>query len=220
MHPNHRNGLSRLSPRLSLLVIGISVAALLAWSGKIHQQIVQLIALAEPVIHAAPLLGALLFVLLAAFSAILVFVSSLLLVPVGIQAWGPAGCFLLLWTGWFLGGLIAYSIGRYLGRPAVRRILSADKMARYEKRIPLNGTFLTAALTQLALPSDISGYFFGLAGYPRRSYLAGLMVAELPYALGTVYLGSAFIEGQYRLLLAAALAGLATLGVAAWLRRR
>jgi uncharacterized membrane protein YdjX (TVP38/TMEM64 family) len=210
---------SRLARQLPLLIIGVIIAALLAYSEEIHRQIVTIIALAEPVIATSPVLGAVIFVVLAALSAMLVFFSGLLLVPVGIDAWGPEGCFLLLWGGWFLGGLVTYSIGRQFGRPAVLRLVSAEKLARYENRIPESGSFLTAFLAQLVLPSDISGYFFGLLGYPPRVYLGSLMLAELPYALGTVYLGAAFMERQYLLLLAVAAVGLVVLALA-FLRRR
>jgi len=102
----------RLSRQLPILIIVVIVAALLACSEEIHRQIVTVIALAEQVIATSPLFGAIVFVLLAALSAMLVFFSGLLLVPIGIDAWGPAGCFLLLWGGWFLGGFITCSIGR------------------------------------------------------------------------------------------------------------
>jgi uncharacterized membrane protein YdjX (TVP38/TMEM64 family) len=98
-------------------------------------------------------------------------------------------------------------------------MLSEEKMARYENRIPQASSFAAALLTQLVLPSDISGYFFGLLGYPARVYLGSLALAELPYALGTVYLGTAFMERQYLLLLAAAALGLLVFAVV-WLRQR
>jgi uncharacterized membrane protein YdjX (TVP38/TMEM64 family) len=210
---------TRIHRRLPLLIIGIIIAALLAYSEEIHQQVTRAIALAEPVIRSLPILGTVLFVGLAALSAILVFFSGLLLVPIGIQVWGPAGCFLLLWAGWFLGGLITYSIGRHFGRPLVLRMLSEGKMARYENRIPPASSFVAATLTQLALPSDISGYFFGMLGYRARIYLGSLALAELPYAFGTVYLGNAFVERQYVLLLAAAMLGILVLAVL-WARSR
>jgi len=209
----------RISRRLPLLIIGVVVAALLAYSEEIHQQVVRAIALAEPVIRSMPVLGAVLFVVLAALSAMLVFFSGLLLVPIGIQVWGTAGTFLLLWAGWFLGGVVTYSIGRHFGRPVVLRMLSEEKMARYENRVPASSSFVAATLTQLVLPSDISGYFFGMLGYRARIYLGSLALAELPYALGTVYLGNAFVERQYVLLLVAAALGIVFLAVL-WARSR
>jgi len=99
----------------------------------------------------------------------------------------------------------------------VRRLLPAGAVARYEALIPEGGSFLTATLAQLALPSDVSGYFFGLLGYQARVYLGALVFAELPYALGAVYLGTAFIHRHYWLLLSAAAVAAATF---AWGWRR
>lgn len=208
-----------LSRRAGIVIGVLLVTGLLALSDTVHQQIVAAIALAEPVIAQHPVLGALIFMALAALSAMLVFFSGVLLVPIGVQTWGETGCFLMLWSGWCLGGLVTYAIGRRLKRPAVQRMLSGGMIDRYENRIPEGGSFVTAVLVQLAVPSDVSGYFFGLLGYPLRVYLGALMLTEIPYALGTVFLGSAFMQKQYVLLLSAAGVALVALGLA-WLRWR
>lgn len=210
---------SEIAQRAGILITILLVTGFLASSDTVHDQIAAAIALAEPVMAQHRVLGALIFMGLAALSAMLLFVSGVLLVPIGVQTWGETGCFLLLWSGWCLGGLITYSIGRRLKRPAVRRMLRNGMIARYESRIPEGGSFLTAVLVQLAVPSDVSGYFFGLLGYPLRIYLGALMLAELPYALGTVFLGNAFMQKQYVLLLSAAAMVLVALGLA-WLRWR
>jgi uncharacterized membrane protein YdjX (TVP38/TMEM64 family) len=202
---------------VAILAVVVSLGAVLALSEEVHRQIVAAFALAEPVFARDPVFGAVLYVGLAALSAVMVFFSGVLLVPVGIHTWGRAGCFLLLWCGWVLGGLVTYAIGRHFGRPFVRRLLSVGAVSRYEAFIPAGGSFLTATLLQLALPSDVSGYFFGLLGYQAHVYLGALLFAELPYALGAVYLGSAFIQRQYWLLLAAAAIAVAAF---AWSRRR
>jgi len=205
-----------MSRRAGILIGVLLVTGLLALSDTVHKQIVATIALAEPLISQHPVPGALIFMGLAAISAMLVFFSSVLLVPIGVQTWGETGCFFLLWSGWCLGGLVTYAIGRRLKRPAVQRMLSDKLIDRYESRIPEGGSFLTAVLVQLAVPSDVSGYFFGLLGYPLHVYFGALMLTELPYALGTVFLGNAFMQEQYVLLLAAAAVALLALGLA-WL---
>lgn len=210
---------SDFSRRAGILVAVLLAAGLLTLSDTVHQQIASAIALTEPVIAERPVLGALIFMGLAALSAMLVFFSGVLLVPIGVQTWGQTGCFLLLWSGWCLGGLVTYAIGHRLKRQGVQRILSAKIINRYEKRIPPGGSFLTALLVQLAVPSDVSGYFFGLLGFPFRVYFGALMLAEIPYALGTVFLGTAFLQKQYVLLLSASAVALIVLGLG-WLRRR
>jgi uncharacterized membrane protein YdjX (TVP38/TMEM64 family) len=208
-----------MSRRAGIVIAVLLVTGLLALSDTVHQQIVTTIALAEPVIAQHPVLGALIFMGLAALSAMLLFLSGVLLVPIGVQTWGETGCFLLLWSGWCLGGLVTYAIGRRLKRPAVPRMLSGGMIDRYESRIPEGGSFVTAVLVQLAVPSDVSGYFFGLLGYPLRVYLGALMLTEIPYALGTVFLGNAFMQQQYVLLLSVAAVALVALGLI-WLRWR
>lgn len=210
---------SEIAQRAGILITILLVTGFLASSDTVHDQIVAAIALAEPVMAQHPVLGALIFMGLAALSAMLLFFSGVLIVPIGVQTWGETGCFLLLWAGWCLGGLITYSIGRRLKRPAMQRMLRNGMIARYESRIPEGGSFLTAVLVQLAVPSDVSGYFFGLLGYPLRIYLGALMLAELPYALATVFLGNAFMQKQYVVLLSAAAMVLVALGLA-WLRWR
>jgi len=206
-----------ISRRAAILAVAVALAGFLALSKEVHGQILAALALADPLFARHPVLGAILFVGLAALSAVLVFFSGLLLVPVGVQTWGQAGCFLLLWCGWVMGGLVTYSVGRYLGRPFVQRLLSVGAVAHYEALIPEGSSFLTATMVQLAFPSDVSGYFFGLLGYQARVYLGALVFAELPYALGAVYLGTAFINRQYWLLLSAAAVAAAAF---AWGRRR
>jgi uncharacterized membrane protein YdjX (TVP38/TMEM64 family) len=206
--------------RLWIIVVALLVAAALALSADVHQSVIALIAMAGPLIARSPLTGALVFVLLSALSAMVVFFSGLLLVPVGVQVWGPTVCFLLLWLGWFMGGLVAYLIGRFLGRPAVQRMLSTDRMAYYEARLPQIRTLGGSLLVQLALPSDVTGYFFGLLKVPAPLYLGGLLLAELPYAFGTVFAGAAFVERQYKLLLWLAGIGLAAMALAVHYRRR
>lgn len=168
-----------------------------------------LLSWAAGIIAAHPLAGALLFVLLSALSAMLAFVSSAVLVPSALLAWGSTPTLLLLWAGWILGGLAAYGLARSLGRPLAARLASAGTLERYEQRLSRHSSFGLVVLFQLALPSEIPGYVLGLARYPPGRYLAAVALAELPYALGTVYLGHELLEGNALLLLGLGAGGLA-----------
>ncbi|MBN1205382.1 MAG: VTT domain-containing protein [Myxococcaceae bacterium] len=174
-----------------LLVSSDEFQAALAWG----------LAKAEPVIVKHPVRGALLFLVISALSAMLAFFSSAVLVPVAIQAWGKLGCVFLLWLGWILGGACAYGIARFGGRPVVRRLTSSKGLARYEERISRRTPFGLVLLFQLAVPSEIPGYVLGLARYGLRKYLVILALAELPYAVGTAYLGESLLEQRTFLLL-------------------
>ena len=205
------------SMRRAAMVIGaILVAAIFAWSADLHRYLVRAVERSEPLMTSDPVGGALLFVGLAALSAVLVFFSGVLLVPFGIHLWGEAGCLLLLWIGWLLGGTLTYVIGRQLGWPIVRWVLSPRRAAEYQARMPASHSFLPVLLAQLALPSEAVGYLCGLLQVPPVTYIAALAVSELPYAFGTVLLGTAFFRQQYRVLLSLAVAGLLVFGWAWW----
>jgi uncharacterized membrane protein YdjX (TVP38/TMEM64 family) len=68
-------------------------------------------------------------------------------------------------------------------------------------------------LLQLALPSEIPGYLLGLLRYRFWRYIAALALAELPYALATVYIGASFIERRTYALVAV---GIAVAAFAGW----
>lgn len=191
----------------------LSGAALLLW-GPLHARLLELITAADAIIRAYPGWGMVLFVGLAAVSAMLAFVSSAALIPVAIYAWGPALSAALLWLGWFVGGVFAYLVGRYLGRPIVQRLVRPATLERYEAYARRGAAFTPILLLQLAVPSDTAGYLFGMVRCPVGRYLLALAAAEVPYAIGAVYLGTSFLERRLVPLLVLGATG-ALLGVVA-----
>ncbi|WP_239014498.1 TVP38/TMEM64 family protein [Archangium violaceum] len=204
-----------------LLLLLLGALVLLASSSAFQALLSRFLSATGPLVAEHPFWGAVLFVLLSALSAMLAFFSSAVLVPVAIHTWGELVCVLLLWLGWILGGACAYGLARFWGRPVVRRLVSSDLLARYEERISRHSTWGLVLLFQLAVPSELPGYVLGLARYGLRRYLAILALAELPYAVGTIYLGSSLLARRTLVLL-----GLGALGIlfSAWalhtLRRR
>ncbi len=197
-----------------LLVLLCAGLALLASSDALYGALVGFLDVAARIIEGHPALGAVLFVILSGLSAMLAFVSSSILVPVALVAWGRTACVVLLWLGWILGGAAAYGIGRHLGRPVVTAFLAPEVLARYESRIPERPPFSLLVLLQLAMPSEVPGYLMGLARQPFRRYLAALAIAEAPYALGTVYLGETFLDRQLVLLVGLGAAGAIVMALA------
>lgn len=188
--------------RAAVLLLACVALALVGTSDDLHQALLEVLRAGSMLIAERPVLGAVLFVLLSALSAMLAFVSSAVLVPVALYTWGEAVCAALLWLGWILGGMTAYALGRWLGRPVVRWLLPSETLDRYEDRLSTKTPFGLILLLQLALPSEVPGYLLGLVRYPFWRYLAALALAELPYAVGTVYLGESFLDRHLLLLLA------------------
>ena len=65
-----------------------------------------------------------------------------------------------------------------------------------EESLGRHTRFRHILLFQLTVPSEIPGYVLGTLRYRFAAYLAALALAELPYAIGTVYLGSIFLQRQ------------------------
>ena len=193
--------------RVIALGLVLTIAVLLVLARPVHAWLLSLFAQAESAIRQREAWGMIVFVLLAALSAMVAFVSSAVLVPAAIYVWGPVVCFLLLWTGWFLGGLAGYTIGRYLGRPVVERFVRPGALARHEGWARSGKTLAPILMIQLGVPSDLASYVFGLVRCRFTVFVVALALAEIPYAMGAVYLGTSFLERRIVPLVALGLAG-------------
>jgi len=193
--------------RVIALAILVSIALLLMLAQPVHTWLLTLFEAAEGAMRDRAAWGMIVFVLLAAVSAMVAFVSSAMLVPAAIYVWGPVVCFLLLWAGWFLGGLAGYAIGRYLGRPVVERLVRPGALARYEGWARSGKSLVPMLMLQLAIPTDLAGILFGLVRCRFIIFAAALALAEVPYALGAVYLGASFLERRILPLVALGVAG-------------
>jgi len=198
-----------------LLIAGllIVVAGLIAASDTLHARTESIIFWTENLIAQAPLLGMLVFLLLAMMSAMVAFFSSALLAPIAIYAWGKAGCFALLWGGWFLGGIASYCIGRFLGRSVASGIIGDERIATWENQVSERTRFIHVLFFQAVVPSEIPGYVLGILRYRFLLYLAALGITELPYAIATVYLGESFLQGESAVFI---LVGIGTITLAAF----
>ena len=207
--------------RVAILTLLCVALAAVAGSESLHAALLDVLSASKDLIIRYPVRGALLFVLLAAVSAMFAFVSIAIIVPVAVFVWGESLSMLLLWLGWILGGATAYCIARFLGRPVVQWLAADTALRRVERFIHPDTPFGLILLFQLGLPSEIPGYVLGLARYPFGKYLLALAFSELPYALATVSLGAGFVRAQSGVVLALGLS-IATLSVGAFylLRKR
>lgn len=206
----------RPAARAAILALLVVALIALASSRAIHSAVVSALGVSNDIIARHSILGPVIFVLLAALSAMLAFFSSAVLVAPAVLAWGPARSIALLWLGWMLGGIAAYSVARLLGRPLVRSLVSRKGFEHYAQRLTRETPFTAVLLVQLSLPSELPGYLLGLVRYPPHRYLAALAIAELPYAVATVMIGEGFVER--RLVLLPLFGALAVIGVVLFAR--
>jgi len=193
--------------RVLVIVAACGGLAVLATSDTLHDLLLRVIAVAESVIRAHPGWGISLFIILAALSAMLAFFSTALIVPVAVYTWGNGATIALLFAGWLLGGMCAYAVGRFLGRPVVNALTSGAALARYEALVSQRAPFGLVLLFQFALPSEVPGYVLGIVRYHFGRYIAALSIVELPFAVGTVYLGAGLLARRAILIISIGAAG-------------
>jgi uncharacterized membrane protein YdjX (TVP38/TMEM64 family) len=185
----------RAGAAASLLV---AIAVLAAWaygSPTFGAWTLGVVRWAEGVMRAHPVAGSLVFATLSAASAMLAFASSVVLVPPAVEVWGTAPTFVLLWSGWTGGALVAYAIG-YFARPLLVRLVDKRKLRKYEALISRRMNVGLATLVCLAAPSEIPGYLFGGLRYPLGKFLAAIAIAEAVYAAGVVVAGGSVMEAD------------------------
>lgn len=163
-------------------------------SDRLFLELENILQLTETLIQNNPVIGKLLFVVFSMLSAMLAFFTSALLVPVGVNAWGVTTCFVLLWLGWFLGGLCAYLVGYQVGPAAIKLLIGDHRYRKISKQVRDNVRLTHLIIMQAALPSEVPGYVLGTLRFRIDYYLIALAITELPYALASVALGQGFVQ--------------------------
>lgn len=189
--------------RRQILVAGvlIVVAGLFAGSATLHAKLDGLLDWSEALIAQQSRLGMIVFVLIAMLSALLAFFSSAVFAPIAVYAWGRGITFLLLWTGWILGGMLSFCIGRYLGRRVAGMLVGDARIAGWQAQVSRRTRFIHILFFQAVVPSEIPGYVLGILRYRFTLYLAALAITELPYAFGVIFLGESFLKGEGKVII-------------------
>jgi uncharacterized membrane protein YdjX (TVP38/TMEM64 family) len=89
----------------------------------------------------------------------------------------------------------------------VEILVRPGTLARYEGWARSGKTLVPMLMLQMAIPSDLASYLFGLVRCRFIVFVAALALAEVPYALGAIYLGTSFLERRIVPLLALGSAG-------------
>ncbi len=127
-----------------------------------------------------------------------VVVSQLPGLPLAVGAgmlWGIYPGFVLTLLGGFLGSVVAYFIGRRLGRDFVYAV--TGRRFSFKQGVPTRAASIFIGITRLVpiLPFDVVSYAAGIAKIPLARYAVATLIGMAPSTLLVVYLGSAMILG-------------------------
>ena len=190
-----------LTKKRSSLWFWIALAAivllltLVTYSATFRNFVDQATDWATVVMNANPVIGAAVFFLFAAISAMLAFASSVVLVPAANLVWGKLITFLLLWGGWIAGATAAFGIGK-VARPMLIRLGYRETLDEYQQFVSKRMKFWAAVLFCTAVPSEIPGYLFGGLRYPFMKFLGAIAIAESIYAFGIVIAGQSLVTAK------------------------
>lgn len=203
-------GGSKIFRSLALLFLFIASLTLLAYG--LRDELVVVVEWMGETIQEAPVWGAVIFFFASACSVLFLFLSSVLLVPSAVLAWGKWLTFLILSVGWLCGWMAAYAIGRFFrDRTFVEKKLSEQPIKKSFLSGELPFSFVLIVIS--SLPAEIVGYALGAARYPFRSFFLALALVEIPFAYLIVFIGESFFRENVGLLI-----GLMTLllGILVW----
>lgn len=203
----------KLGEYIFFIAIAFFIAFLFFVSSPLQDALLDIVVFFGGYVADHPVLGALIFVGLAAASAFLSPFSSAPLVPVAVLIWGNAFTASLLFAGWMIGDVIAYVIGAYAGEPVMRRLVAKEKLEYYRSRIPPRAEFPLILLFRYAVPSEVGGYVLGAVRAHFWKYFIATFLAELPFALMTVYASDALVRQEPLLFAAWAVSILAIVAV-------
>lgn len=194
--------------------VAISVFSLWIFS-DFFDVISQALVFSKTSVELHPIASIFIFLILSILSAVSVFFTSIITIPLAVFAWGELFTIALLMTGWFIGALILYGMGRFLGRQVVEYFVSVTKINKYGSLISREMQMFDIVLIKLALPSEVPSFFLGIVRYPFLKYMVVVIISELPFAVWAVYLSSTFVEDNRILFIAMLIAGFIFIGIAA-----
>lgn len=161
------------------------------------------------------------YVLMLTLAIVLMPLTVMPLIPVASAVMGPFATALLSIVGWTLGGVLAFLIARYVGRPALERFVNLGTLDELTARIPQNSRFMVIVLLRLTLPVDIVSYAIGFtSSVSLLEYTLATLVGVTWFSFAFAYLGDALLTGNKPLLIELTGASLLIFfGAWLWLRR-
>ncbi|GEM_PF-2625185 len=129
--------------------------------------------------------------------AIIAPINTMPLIPLAaaVFGWWQAAIYTLI--GWTLGAFVVFVISQKYGKLLIRKLVSLEKLEKYEKIIPTEHIFLNVVILRLFMPIDIVNYALGLfTNIKKSTYLIATLIGYAPLAFFVAYLGKVSIFYQ------------------------
>lgn len=106
------------------------------------------------------------------------------IIPIAVGAiYGVFLGTLYTWIGNVIGSCIAFWIARKLGRPIVKKIISEEKIKRYDNFLHRNKFLMWIVYIVPIFPIDIISFVIGLSAVKFKRFLLVITIGFIPYLL-------------------------------------
>jgi uncharacterized membrane protein YdjX (TVP38/TMEM64 family) len=123
-------------------------------------------------------------------AGVCLFMPGVLLATVGAAIFGPYYGFLYVWVGAMFGAVLAFFIGRYLGRDFATSLIG-NKLKKYDESIARNGFATVLYLRLVYFPFTPMNFGMGLTNVRFLDYLYGTAIGILAGTfIFTFFIGS------------------------------
>lgn len=136
-------------------------------------------------------LGIFVYIFISAATTVVAPLSSVPLMPLASNIWGPVSTALASVLGWWIGAIVSFYISRKYGRVLVEKIFSKEKLDVIEKKVPEKNIFWSIVLLRMVVPVDLLSYVLGLfKPISWKVYIWATLVGTIPFAFVFAYLGT------------------------------
>lgn len=139
----------------------------------------------------------LLYLFILVLEAVIAPINTYPLVPVASElfGWIPAAIYTLI--GWTLGSFVVFVLAQKYGKPLIKKLVSLEKIEKYEKAIPEKHIFASVILLRILVPLDVVSYALGFFTQMKKSsYTLATFIGYAPLAFIVAYIGTVSIAYQ------------------------
>ncbi|OJI08944.1 MAG: hypothetical protein COV08_02525 [Candidatus Vogelbacteria bacterium CG10_big_fil_rev_8_21_14_0_10_49_38] len=146
--------------------------------------------------------GMIAYVLVTVIAVVVAPISTIPLIPVASGLWGWFVAGVLSIAGWAIGAQIAFQLARSFGKPLVAKLISLEKIARFEERLSKEHMFWTIVFLRVVIPVDVLSYAVGLFSNMKSGmYFFATLVGIAPFAFVLAYAGTLTVWLQFMVFL-------------------
>ena len=135
--------------------------------------------------------GMIAYIFIVVLAIVIAPISTVPLIPIASGLWGWFMAGVLSITGWAIGAQIAFHLARRFGKPLVEKLISIEKLTKFEERFSKEHIFWTIVFLRIVIPVDILSYAIGLFSNIKSSiYFFATVIGILPFAFVLAYAGT------------------------------